>query len=259
MTTFAVKPSRHLVLNPGHPLSSGIILDCPMVKSYGSVLDVSGNSRHGTLTGTAFGYGPRGYVRQHTATTDKVNFGASDFIPISGGFTAVLIQKKRDATLRVCSAFGLDNGTNAIRCGAHIPYSDGTVYFDYGGLANGTTRVQVASLTFGEDIWIITTGPRGMEIWQNGIKRASNSANPSRTANAALNMNLGRHSSVTASDLVDFSLFRLYNRQLPVTGILQTSLNPWQIYLDDDESWIPAITATATGSRRRRVLMGVTG
>lgn len=70
------------------------------------------------------------------------------------------------------------------RCGAHFPYTDGTLYFDFGGADSGQTRIQVAGLTYAEsDVFVLSVGPRGMEIWQNGKLRASNGSNPSRTAN----------------------------------------------------------------------------
>lgn len=79
--------------------------------------------------------------------------------------------------------FGVNSTNNTHRLGGHIPYSpDGRVIFDYGGTVS-TNRITVASLTIGRnDIWAFTSGPRGMEIWQNGVLRASTAFNPSRTS-----------------------------------------------------------------------------
>lgn len=66
--------------------------------------------------------------------------------------------------------------------GAHMPYTDGTVYFDFGGFSEGSTRLSVGGLTIKKhDVWAFTVGRRGMEIWQNGIRRASNGGTPTRT------------------------------------------------------------------------------
>lgn len=82
----------------------------------------------------------------------------------------------------VYGEFGVSSGTGSDRMSGHVPYTDGTVYWDFGGSTAGATRVSVAGLTITQnDVWAFTTGPRGMEIWQNGRLRASNSANPTRT------------------------------------------------------------------------------
>jgi len=79
--------------------------------------------------------------------------------------------------------FGEGSGTPGKRLGAHVPWGgDGNVYWDFGGTSTGTTRLAIAAGTLSDsDIWVFTTGDRGMEIWKNGLLFASNSANPTRT------------------------------------------------------------------------------
>lgn len=266
MTAFAVKPHFAANINREHSLYKGLLLECPFFKNWGGLRDYSGNKRDGVLTSNGtfppFGTGARGFQREHTSTSDFEQFGISSFLPLTPNFTAVLGQKKRDATNRASTAFavnvssggGTDGDTG--RCGAHVPYNDGTVYFDYGGLSAGTTRLSVAGLSFtNDDIWFFTVGIRGMEIWQNSVKRAGNSSTPSRTNGGTQQFQLGRGNQVFASDLVNYTLLRIYNRQLTVSEIESTVLDPWQIYHDEDEAdWIAAATVAHTGNRRRRIL-----
>jgi len=61
--------------------------------------------------------------------------------------TVAVIRRKTDSTLRVSSLFGCGSDTGANRCGAHCPYSDGTVYWDF-GQQSAPNRLSVAGLTF---------------------------------------------------------------------------------------------------------------
>lgn len=113
---------------------------------------------------------------------------ATDIPLPTGPATVVLHYKRLDGTNRAAGAVGLQwTGNHANNFGVTLPWSDGVIYFDYGGFAEGSTRLSMSSagLTFGDDVWVFTTGARGMEIWQNGIKRASNGGNPTRTAAAS--------------------------------------------------------------------------
>lgn len=147
-------------------------------------------------------------------------------------FTVVLGYRKQDTTNRNSSAFGVASSSLSNRAGALIPFGDGTVYWDFGGATSGTTRLTVASLTFGNDLWVFTTGPRGMEIWQNGVRRANNGVNPSRTiggVNFCLGISGQTEGTGGQSDLADYWYMATYRRQLDVTEILDISANPYII------------------------------
>jgi hypothetical protein len=97
---------------------------------------------------------------------------------VTRGQTVCIIRRKTDTTARQSTLFGVEDFSlsNSVRCGAHVPYSDGTVYWDYGG-ASGSNRLTVASLTFTTNVekWIFTAGPQGSTIWRDGLKLASQS------------------------------------------------------------------------------------
>jgi hypothetical protein len=138
-------------------------------------------------------------------------------LPTTANFACVLSYRKTDTTFRNTSGWGIvDGGTLANRCHAHMPFTDGTVYFDYGGATSGATRVSVAGLTFGNDVWAFTVGARGMEIWQNGVRKASNTATPTRTNSGNPFRLFGGSGD---ADLAESDFIRVYSAQ-PDTGVL---------------------------------------
>lgn len=134
---------------------------------------------------SAFSQGRKyGLSRRIAGVTEEVQltFGDSEeverVVPYSGGgFTILVASRKTDAVNRNSTVIGTTlAGTGIIRF--QCPDASGTVRWEYGGVVDGTTRLSVAGLSFGDDLWVVTTGVRGMEIWQNGLLRASNAANP---------------------------------------------------------------------------------
>lgn len=150
----------------------------------------------------------------------------SSYLPLGPGASFTIHYRKRDGTNRASGGFGLaTSGTGTARVGVHLPWSDGVIYFDFGGV-DASHRVSVAGLTFGDDVWTFTVGLRGMEVWQNGILRASNAANPTRTATPA-NFAIFTHDAVGSSDNANAGVLLIHNRQLDRREILALSLDPW--------------------------------
>lgn len=255
MPAYLLKPRTPQLRPDGYPRPGKLLLACPFATAAGlTAFDRSGCGRHGTTIGGAWGYGPRGEVRSHTATTDRVDFGNSSWLPTQG-VTIILAYRKRDATVRVAAAFGI-NSTAAFYCGAFLPYSDGKVYWDFGGTTENATRVSVAGLTVSstqEDVWAFTTGPRGMEIWQNGVKVASNSANPSRSSTTASFM-LGLHDSTfNTSDFADYGALLVLGEQVTAAEIRRLSLDPHAYFRPPGRAWLDAATAPAPAAGAYKV------
>ena len=185
-----------------------------------------------TLTSSDWGSGAQGPVIVHDATTDRTELAAnsSTLLP-TGDVTIILGSRKTDATNRDSGAFGVDTATAAEYCAAKLPAADGTVYWDYGGVTAGTTRLTAASLTFGDDAWGFTVGPRGMEIWQNGILRASNAANPTRTATSAA-FKLGLYDSALGGDLAAYNCVYVFAGQLSQEDVALLTSDPSTLFLD---------------------------
>lgn len=145
------------------------------------------------------GYGfknNRDFARHHSAAADRSWFAADSRTILPTQEVTVFLDYELISSS--AAAFGINSVTNNYWCGTLLPYSDGKIYWDFGGFAEGTTRLSVAGQTFERAIWVFTTGPRGMEIWKNGIKVASNAANPTRNALNA-KWGLGQHGSAVNS------------------------------------------------------------
>lgn len=130
--------------------------------------------------------GPPGLMWKNAATTNAavVLLSNSATLPLS---EVTLIVGGAVTTTAIGGEIGVSSGTTTHRLGAHLPYTDNKVYWDFGGTGAGTTRlVTTGTVTRSErDVWALTTGPRGMEIWQNGVLIASNAATPTRAASTA--------------------------------------------------------------------------
>ena len=122
------------------------------------------------------------------------------------------------------------NGTvQAEKCDVWLPFSDGVVYWDFGGQVENTTRESVSGLTVtGPHIWVFTSGPRGMEIWQDGILRSSNTANPSRTSSTTA-YKIGKGGEVANGDIAELGWVYLNQRQLTLDQCRQLSLEPFAL------------------------------
>jgi len=186
------KPPFGASVNLDHPFARKLLLAVLFQEttySGAAILNVVyGSARRRTvLCPTAAGvaaasnrHGPA--MRMNTSGT--VNLGP-DFIPTKN-VTIACVRMKSDSTLRGASLFG-SNGSATHRCGAHVPYSDSIVYFDFGGTGS-PNRISVSGLSFSTttpETWIFPAGDAGSSIWQNGKKVASQSTAISRTADVA--------------------------------------------------------------------------
>jgi hypothetical protein len=115
------------------------------------------------------------------------------------------IIRKRTNTTNSGGAWGCGGSSNTYAFNLLLPYSDGTVYWDFGGWA-GANRLSVAGLSFSTTVpekWIVTAGPRGSAIWQNGKKVASQSTGISRTL-GGLTFDLA---TLTAQEINYFAIY----------------------------------------------------
>lgn len=208
------------------------------------------NNRVGAVTGSAWNANNNGPVHSFTAITDLITWETDTVLNLpTTEITIILRQKKRDATNRGSTVFtAVAAGVTAARLQFHAPFSDGVVYWDFGGATAGTTRVSVSGLTFGDDTWAVTVGPRGMEIWQSNaaglmIKRASNSATPTHT-NGGLAFCFGGNAST--SDLVDKSYIYMYRKQLREDMIQQIASQPYAMYMQSSVQRFYSIAAVVS-------------
>lgn len=170
------------------------------------------------------GFGSVGSAFQSTTTADVLSLGAVDQFVGTTGSTIVVVMERLTTE---ANRFGCLEDAIATRCSAHIPFSDGTTYFDYGG-TSGANRISVAGLSYvGPQNFVFSAGARGSEIIQNGIVRASQGSAITRTTTAE-SFYIGSPSS--GSNQVRVYMLALFNTQLPAAACRELSANPWQLF-----------------------------
>ena len=184
----------------------------------------------GTNAGGHMGHGARGSFWEHTNANDAKYIVSDEslFIPNTGSVTVCLGYEKTDTTLRQSTAFGINEGALGTRMSVYLPWTDGTVYWDYGGATSGTTRLAVGSLTTsGYHAWAFTVGARGMELWQDGNRVGSNAATPTRTVGTrAFLLGNGANSGI-GSDLARYYWLFVHRDQLPGAVISRILRDPF--------------------------------
>jgi hypothetical protein len=147
----------------------------------------------------------------YTLTTD-----CNKVLPTGTEVTVLWQGKKRADLSSAPGTFGNGSFASADEFNIYCPYSgDGKVYWRWGGETDGTSSLNVAGMSFSEyDWWAFTSGPRGMEIWQNFKKVSSNAAVPSRSSSSSKSFYWGSADS-TGFSTVTASMLVILAKQLP--------------------------------------------
>lgn len=217
------KPSPGVQIDWSHPLAYGLIGFWPLNEGAGKIVNnLAVHPQLGAITGTAW----TGNALRHSATTDRTALLADSLVPTTN-ITVSLGYRKTDTTARLATAAGIDGVTTTGRCNIHLPYSDNVVYWDFGGVTSGVSRITAASLTFGDDAWSFVAGTGGMRIWQNGRQRATQSGTATRTVFGA-NWTLGTGAGL-GSDLADYKWVAMHNVPLDAERIQQLHAEPFAL------------------------------
>ena len=103
---------------------------------------------------------------------------ADDVLGIDSCSMLIVTTRTNSATT-VLVSYGYDASASN-RSLLHLPFSDGALYWDFGNATAGSGRISTsisAYLAAGTiNIWGVSAGSRGREIWRNGILLASNSS-----------------------------------------------------------------------------------
>lgn len=221
------KPPVSNCLNYGHPLATGLIF-CMALNEYGPnwdnrsalrvVQDATGNWLISFTSSTSnLVYGVPGPGWNFPATNRFFSVAdltstAVNSIP-TDQVTCLFIRRKTDTTLRAAKHFGNSVSTLANRCGLHAPFSDGNLYFDFGG-ASGNNRVTVTgqSWTTQADYFAVTAGSSGLIVYRNGGEIGNNGGNVvtrSQTAGESFTINSGEGSNGDLEDIFFFAISRV--------------------------------------------------
>jgi len=162
--------------------------------------------------------------------------------------TVLLIRRNHDTTARESSSFGTGSsggGDPGHRIQAHLPFSDGIVYWDFGG-SSGANRLTVAhTKTTNIEYWAFTAGSQGSAIYLNGNELASQSTAITRTASTD---NWGIHSGATfAGDNEDIYLLMFLNTQWSAAQVAEWYQDPYGMIREEPRPQArPEVAATTT-------------
>ncbi len=239
-----MKPLRGWVqINPDHPFSAGFRWGLLFHEGVGFPTLLPGSiPMTRVITGApAWASNVEGGAYQFPTLNDWVTLtpAQADLDAVSTTVTTILvIRRKLDTTARSSQLFGPNSGGAAVDVGAQVPYSGGTTHWYFGGYS-APNLLSVAGLSYSATIpdrMVFTAGPLGSSIWQNGIKRASQSTAVTRTANPHGGFELNH--AQAGSDLIEFNLFHVIDRQWPDSLCQWWSAEPYaHLYTEVQRSY----------------------
>jgi hypothetical protein len=194
-----MKPPLGAQINLAHPLGTHCVLAVPFNDGCGRPSIVYGAPSIGyprqaasflravTITEPPTASLPSWTANQHGLCTTQASgvywrFEDSNWVPTTA--CTMCIIRRRTNTVQTGGAWGCGGASNTYAFSLLLPYSDGTVYWDFGGWS-GPNRISAAGLSMSTVIperWIVHAGPQGSAIWQNGVKVASQATAITRTA-----------------------------------------------------------------------------
>ncbi len=185
-------------VNADAPLNRGLVAWWKVVPGFqgwgsGKLHDMLGRN-HGTLTngptwsgprGRPGGWGSMGFGGTGVAATTLAIIGG----PISIGFWVEVLS----ANVGGRTAFSKSNNPNPPaedRCLAHVPFSDSTLYWDYGNATGGSGRLSTSFASYLNKwtrVLLVSAGSGGSHqaIYLDGRLIASQSASASPSAGSA--------------------------------------------------------------------------
>lgn len=231
-----IKPPRGVIVNHAHPFARNLAMGV-LFQGRENFQPFYGTVARRTVSAAA-SYTVSSTVEGPSAlltTSDTILLG-SDPIP-TGQVTILFIRMKTSSGVHTNGlGFTLVNSVSAnYRCLTHLPFSDGTCYWDFGGSSAGTTRISVAGLSFSTtqpERWVFTAGPRGMAMWRNGVKLASQgTANTGRVKEPLLG-DFGINSGGGNGQATHVNFFQIVNVQWDDSLIRAWSANPYEHLID---------------------------
>jgi hypothetical protein len=211
-------PTVHTQIDRSHPLSAGLVtLWWPGIR----VDPVDGKAwTENVATRTA---GKFGEARQIAAS--NVITRPNNPMPLQTG-SLLVVQRLNAAPSGNGNGYGHSVNDITARWGAHVPFGDGTIYFD---IFNTTTgRLTYAGWTWGNwDVFVFTNGATGgQSIWGNGL-RLANDASIAPTRVDAGTWGWGQHASTPNSTAAQCSIIAGWSRELLAGEIAQLTADPF--------------------------------
>lgn len=236
------QPQYAVGINWSNSLSRGIT--SVYLPSVGVSLICSGPTTQGGTSRVTANSGV-GRRFQGGVSTDFIGYGTADslFGQNRADGSIVSLLRYTDTTLRDAQLFGQSSDGGASNRILVQHWSDGKIYFDWGGATNGAGRISATvSKTLNPFvISAISSASSGKKLWIDKQKVAENGADFTAFPSSSAVFRLGNIYSTWISDACEIYLAVTWNR--PLSDLEYTSFvdNPWQIFEDEEEYlFIPA-------------------
>lgn len=258
------RPGPGAVVDRAHPLAAGLVGLYLFEEGGGAPRNLARPQNRGTLSGAKWGPTRRGRgVIFAGGASDYLTLGTEDSLAFPTSAATLVYGYQKLVSSPIASiALGVDTSGTFEYAGIHLPWSDGTVYFDWGGQNEDATRESVAGLTVADNVWVFSTGARGMEIWQDGLRRSANAATPTRNLIGSLNIKLGGVAARgIAADAAQVWYFAIYARQLSAAAIQWVSAEPYAMVrpaAPTPRFWLLAVGGPTVQSRTSAMAVAAT-
>lgn len=207
-----------------HPLARGLVGCWLFNEGAGSPANLV-KRRSAVTSGTpTWTQGRRGVAKSYGATDHYETLDTTSALPLPLTRATVLaIRRKTDTTLRASSLFG--EATTASRLGAHVPYSDGTVYWDFHDA--GTSRLTWGGYSVSTDFetWAFVYGAT-QAIYFNGALQASQAGAGATRSNDGGDFFANRGNGL-GGDLQEIVYFSVSDAEITAAEIAEWNADPY--------------------------------
>jgi hypothetical protein len=235
---FTRQPQYPVEIDLGNPLSRGLtdVFNPLGLTNRTSIRGYTPSVSAGSIVSGGGQFGKNIVLPAGTANCGLIIAGdGDDLFPSATDATIFVIRRSLDTTARSSTLFGYSNQSEATdRVLCHAPYSDGNLYFDYGGTA-ATNRISVAftKSTTPDYMVFVAGGGKGREVWRNRVKIAGDTGKTGSRSATVQNFRIGSVPHATnaiTSDFDEVYLFGVANRAWSDAEIGEWFNNPWQIF-----------------------------
>lgn len=172
----------------------------------------------------------RGVARAYPAAPQYDALGPNTLLRLpTTRATVLVIRRKLDTTARNSALFGHVSAIQTPRLGAHVPWSDGNVYWDFGGTgANQRLTWTGYTETTANESWCFVYGVT-QAIYLNGRQQASQAGGLTRVNDASTHyINTGNKTvHDTDSDLQEVVLFAILDAEWTASQVAQWTGAPY--------------------------------
>lgn len=192
---------------------------------------VAGTLETGTGVAPTWTQGINGSAMSVSSTSGSVGMsvGSTSTMNLTSVYgLTILLGRRRNAGATGGSTFGVSSNSSFF--GSYLPYTDGVCYWDFNDQTPGSGRISIGSLSFGNDVFGLTVGPRGQEMYFNGKLVVSQGTSQAWTGSDS-KMYLGSYTKIgIPPDSASFDFFYMWSRQLPAHEIQYLSYRPFSVF-----------------------------